>query len=141
MCATVTKSLSWLQFMCFLNFLGPSRENLSYWNHQPVKDASPSKHAGVKRKLSAMNECFLTLMRLRVGLLSMNIAYRFNVPNSCVSKIVTTWIQLMYLQFGVLRERIFVSCEMAKLHMPSCFRKFKGIRIIIDCSEFFVTNV
>ena len=130
--------LSWLQFMCLWNFLGPAREKLSYWNHQPVKDASPSKRAGVKRKLSAMNECFLTLVRLRVGLLSMDIAYRFNVPNSCVSKMVTTWIQFMYLQFGVLRERMFVSREIAKLHMPSCFRKFKGIRVIIDCSEFFV---
>ena len=130
--------LSWLQFMCLWNFLGPAREKLSYWNHQPVKDASPSKRAGVKRKLSAMNECFLTLVRLCVGLLSMDIAYRFNVPNSCVSQIVTTWIQFMYLQFGVLRERMFVSREIAKLHMPSCFRKFKGIRVIIDCSEFFV---
>ena len=70
--------------MCLWNFLGPAREKLSYWNHQPVKDASPSKRAGVKRKLSAMNECFLTLARLRIGLQSIDIAYRFNVPNSCV---------------------------------------------------------
>ena len=33
---------------------------------------------------------------------------------------------------------MFVSCEIAKLHMPSCFRKLKGIRVIIDCSEFFI---
>ena len=33
---------------------------------------------------------------------------------------------------------MLVSRKIAKLHMPSCFRKFKGIRVIIDCSEFFV---
>ena len=33
---------------------------------------------------------------------------------------------------------MFVSREIAKLRMPSSFRKFKGIPVIIDCSEFFV---
>ena len=132
--------LSWLQFMCLWNFLGPAKEKLMYWNRKPVKDEekSPKKRAGNKRSLSPLNECFLTLVRLRVGLLSMDLAYRFNIPNSCVSTIVTTWIQFMYIQFGVLRDRMFVSREVAKMNMPPCFRKFKGIRVIIDCSEFFV---
>ena len=33
---------------------------------------------------------------------------------------------------------MFVSREVAKMNMPPCFRKFKGIHVIIDCSEFFV---
>ena len=33
---------------------------------------------------------------------------------------------------------MFVSREVAKMNTPPCFRKFKGIRVIIDCSEFLV---
>ena len=67
--------LSWLQFMCLWNFLGPAKEKLMYWNRKPVKDEEKShkKRAGNKRSLSPLNECFLTLVRLRVGLLSMDL--------------------------------------------------------------------
>ena len=36
---------------------------------------------------------------------------------------------------------MFVSREVAKMHMPPCFRKFKDIRVIIDCFEFVVENL
>ena len=55
----------------------------------------PKKRVGNKWALSILNECFLILVRLRVGLLSMDLAM-FNIPNSCVSTFVTTWIQFMY---------------------------------------------
>ena len=131
--------LTWLQFMCMWDFLGPAKNKLSYWN-QPLKNAdiSPSKRPGVKRKLSPMDELFVTLVRLRVGLLNADLSYRCGISVSNVSKIVTTWIQFLYLQFGTLRTRMFPSAKMLKLNMPPCFAKLKNIRVIIDCCEFFV---
>ena len=125
--------------MCLWNFLGSAKDKLIYWN-QPLKNGgtSPSKRQGARRKLSSMDELFLTLVRLRVGLLNFDLSYRFGVSTSSVSKIVTTWIQFLYLQFGTLRNRMFPSREILKLNMPPCFAKFKDIRVIIDCCEFFV---
>ena len=131
--------LTWLQFMCLWEFLGPAKEKLAYWN-QPLKTGgkSPSKRPGVKRKHSPMDELFITLVRLRVGLLNLDLAYRCGVSVSSVSKIVTTWVQFLYIQFGRLRPHMFPSRDILKLSMPPCFNKFKNIRVIIDCCEFFV---
>ena len=56
--------LSWLQFMCLWNFLGPAKEKLTYWNRKPLKDEekSPKKRAGNKRSLSPLNECLSLLL-------------------------------------------------------------------------------
>ena len=121
------------------NFLGSAKDKLIYWN-QPLKNGgtSPSKRPGARRKLSPMDELFLTLVSLRVGLLNADLSYRFGVSTSSVSQIVTKWIQFLYLQFGTLRNRMFPSRDILKLNMPPCFAKFKDIRVIIDCCEFFV---
>lgn len=130
--------LTWLQFMALWNFLGPSRDKLSYHNSSLKSEKSPSKRPGVKRKLDPINELFLTLIRLRTGLLHNDLAYRFGICVSLVSKIVTTWIQFMYLQFSTLKKPMFATREIVARTLPSCFKKFKGIRSIIDCTEFFV---
>ena len=46
-----------------------------------------------------MEEFFLVLVRLRLGLMEQDIAYRFNISQSTVSRIIITWINFMYLQF------------------------------------------
>ncbi|XP_041858672.1 uncharacterized protein LOC121650918 [Melanotaenia boesemani] len=130
--------LTWLQFMALWNFLGPSTDKLTYHKSTLRSEISPSKRPGVKRKLDPINELFLTLIRLRTGLLHQDLAFRFGVSVSLVSKIVTTWIQFMYLEFSTLRKQMFASREIVARNLPSCFKRFKGIRTIIDCTEFFV---
>lgn len=131
--------LTWIQFMFVWEFLGPAKDKVCYWNQQlKTGEKSPSKRPGVRRKLSPLDEFFLSLVRLRVGLLNADLAYRFGISSSSVSKIVTSWIQFLYLQFGSLRNKMFTSRQLLKRSMPSCFAKFKGIRVIIDCCEFFV---
>lgn len=131
--------LTWSQFLCLWEFLGPAKNKLSYCD-QPTKNTekSPSKRPGPKRKLTPMDELFLTLLRLRTGLLNVDLGYRFGIANSTVSKIFHTWIQFLYLSFSCLRDRMFAPREVVAKNLPSSFRKFKGIRVIIDCSEFFV---
>lgn len=85
---TFYRSLSWLLFMCLWNILGPAGKKLSYWNHQPGKDAPPRKHAGVKRKLSAMNKCFLTMVRLVLGCLAWTLLICDNMDSVYV---FTVW--------------------------------------------------
>ena len=129
--------LTWDQFVCVRNYLGSAKDKVCYWNQQlKTGDKSPSKRPGVRRKLSPLNEFFLTMVRLRVGLLNKDLAYRFGISPSSVSKIVTSWIQFLHLQFGRMRNVMFASRQLLKHNMPSCFAKFKGIRVIIDCCGF-----
>ena len=68
--------LTWMQLMCMWNVFGSCKDKLIYWN-QPLKngDTSPSKWPGARRKLSPMDELFLTLVRLRLGLLNAGMSY------------------------------------------------------------------
>ncbi|XP_006824990.1 uncharacterized protein LOC100378599 [Saccoglossus kowalevskii] len=131
--------LTWLQFMSLWNFLGPARDKLLFWKRDyNNEEASPNLRRGPERKLDSMNELFLTLVRLRVGLLHQDIAYRFGISKGHVTTVVTTWIQLLYKQFSRLRSDMFPSRDIVKRNLPACFKKFRDIRVIIDCSEFFV---
>ena len=130
--------LTWLQFMALWNFLGPSKEKLAYYKSTLKPEKSSVKWPGVKRKLDPINELFLTLMGLRTGLLHRDLAYTFGISASLVAKVVTTWIQYMYLEFSRLKEPMFATREIVARNLPSCFKKFKGIRTIIDCTELFV---
>ena len=73
----------------------------------------PSEHyvspvqLGVKRgrprSLKPQEEFFLTLCRLRQGFAETHLSPLFNVSQATVSRIVISWINFMYLRFGVLK--------------------------------------
>lgn len=133
--------LIWDQFLALWRFLGPAREKLTLWNMSVKKDViSPCKRRGPNRKLSAMDQLFMTLIRLRLGLLQQDLAYRFCVSTSYVSRCVTTWIQFLYHEFGNLRDLMFATRDITKENMPRCFKRFKNLRLIIDATEFVVQS-
>ena len=80
---------------CF-DFLRPATSHLLYRDSKRVLHQS---NKGRPRSLSPMDEFFLTLVRLRLGLLEQDIAYRFGVSQSTISRVFTSWINFMYLQF------------------------------------------
>ena len=96
---------------CF-DFGGPAASRLLYRDSRRVLHQS---NKGRPRSLSPMDEFFLTLVRLRLGLLEDDIAYRFGVSQSTVSRIFTSWINFMYLQLkqiplGLLRSLFKPTC-------------------------------
>ena len=86
------------------------------------------------------NELFLTLMRLRLGLLHQDLAHRFKTNTRQVSTIILTWMQLLYKQFGTIRNLMFSTRDKVRQHLPKCFKKYKNIRCIIDCTEVHVQS-
>ena len=133
--------LTFQQFLCLWDFLGDSVKKISYWNTN-VGDLNktPSKRPGRRRKLTPQNELFLTLIRLRLGLLQQDLAYRFKTNTRQISTIVLTWIQLLYKQFGTIRNLMFATRDKVRKHLPKCFKKYKNIRCIIDCTEVHVQS-
>ena len=78
----------------------------------------------------------MVLVRLRLALLEKDLAHRFNISVTSVSRILTTWIIFLNQQLRPLIT--FPSRIVIQRHMPSQFKaKYPDTRIIIDCTELF----
>jgi len=77
------------QFSCLLEFLGNGVNNLTYLGSS---SASNSNDDGPSRKLTAENKILLVLTRLSVGILEQDLAVHFELSQSHVSRIITTWV-------------------------------------------------
>ncbi|VDH93027.1 Hypothetical predicted protein [Mytilus galloprovincialis] len=127
------------KFMCLWGYLGPSVNKLVYWNKDcGVPDRSHKKRPGPKQKMTPMNELFMTLIRIRQGLLLEDLSYRFGVSKTTVSRVVLTWIQFLYIRLSAFRTKMFPDRSKIRKHLPKSFKKYKNIRCIIDCTEVFV---
>ena len=137
-------------FKCVFNFLLPKAQNMQYWRgakqtekEAPKGTATPfqlfagtGKKSGPPRKLSLEQEILLTLMKLRLALLTEDLAFRFDVSSATASSIFITWIKLMSKELSVLI--IWPSRSQVRKTLPSCFAKlYPKVRCIIDCFECF----
>lgn len=83
------------------------------------------------------NQIFIVLVRLRLGLLEEDIAYRYDISQSTVSRMFRFWINVMYSYF--IQIPIWPSREIVKKYMPECFiSKYPSTRIILDGTEIFI---
>ncbi|XP_064462707.1 uncharacterized protein LOC135373434 [Ornithodoros turicata] len=99
------------------------------------EDASTARSAaGRKRKLSPENELFLVLVRLRLGLLEADLAHRFSITQSTVSRICTSWINFLYVKLSALP--LWPPREVINATMPPQFaEKYASTRVILDATE------
>ena len=119
---------------CF-DFFGPAAMNLQYKDTSTVFEAG--KRLGRPRSLPPLEEFFLTMVRLRLGLLEQDIAYRFGISQSTVSRIFATWINFMYHQFK--RISLWPPQPYIRAHMPQVFKnRYPTTRVIIDATEVFI---
>lgn len=78
-------------------------------------------------------EFSLVSCRFKGGLLEEDLAARFRMSQSLVSRIVT-WSKFMYYRFKELE--IFSERQITELHKPACFKnKYGGTTVIIDATE------
>lgn len=77
------------------------------------------------------------MVRLRLGLYEVDIADRFGVHPSTVSRIVITWLNLMFSKFQQLPA--WLSRHKINRLMPLCFKKWYQTTRVIDCTEFLST--
>ena len=119
--------------ICY-NFLGPAVAALCYHERSSGKEASFMGH---HRSLTPSNEYFLTLCRLRAGLKEQDLAYRFGISQSTVSRIVTTWLDFMFHKFKEIP--IWLNRQVVDHFMPDCFRSlYPRTRCVIDATELFI---
>ena len=100
-------------------------------------DILPINRKGPDRALSLEQEYLLLLMRLRLGLLVKDVAFRFQISSTRVSQIWINWIKLMSIELQNLI--IWPSRGQVRATMPKAFVKlYPKLRTIIDCTEIFV---
>ncbi|XP_069119303.1 uncharacterized protein, partial [Argopecten irradians] len=105
-------------FMFVFRCLGPAANDLSY------KCTS----------LSAENQFFLTMIKLRQGSEDFELSEKFNISETTVSKVIITWINFMYFQLKELP--IWPARDTVTEHMPVDFKKkFQSTRVILDATE------
>lgn len=98
-------------------------------------DAKGRKWNRKNKKLSLMNEFFMTLVRLRLGLFELDLAHRFNVSKGSVHRVCISWINFMYLRLGSIN--IWPSSDAIRTTMPENVKdKFPDLEWIIDAFEF-----
>ena len=84
--------------------------------------------------LRLIDEFFMVLMRLRLGLLLEDLAARFRISVSTCGRIFNKWIDYLDVQLAFLVQWSDRECVQAT--MPSSFRnKYPNCRVIIDCTE------
>ena len=126
-------TLDFLLKACFY-FWGQGATQLQYRDSRRVFEMS---NKGRPRKLSLLEEFFLTMVSLRLGLLEQDIAYRFSISQSTVSRFFTTWINFMYLLFK--RIPFWPPQGYIGSHMPQVFReRYLTTQVIIDAMEVFI---
>ena len=119
-------------FLAFYEFLGSSVNELAY------RGVSQRAHKRQRRrKLDSLNQLFLTLVKLRLNLRNKDLAFRFGICESLVSRYVTTWICFLYHHLKEVKWMPEV--EQVRATLPHSFRQaYSTTFAIIDGSELFI---
>ena len=79
----------------------------------------------------------MVLVRLRLGLFEKDLADRFGISTSSVSRICITWINFLYLKLHEIL--LWLARDKVKSSMPKSFHDlYPTTRVIIDATEIFV---
>ena len=109
-------------FAIIFQFLGPVVGKLQYWGGK--QNAKKRQRA---KKLTPIDQLFMTLVKLRLDLKVVDIAFCFNISTALVSRYFTTWICFLYHH---LKEIDWMpSVKQVEGTLPSAFRESILLRI------------
>ena len=131
--------------LAVFRMLKKKSEDIRYWAGPHRVAVVSNKFASRQhfmpfRSLNFEGELLMTFMRLRLGLMVIDLADRFGISIATVTRI-TTLIKFIAIQFSSL---IFtVPQENNHLILPKSFTKspFNKVRFIIDCTEMFLETL
>ena len=84
-----------------------------------------------------LNEFFLILCRLKLGLSEQDLAFLFQVSQPTVSRIFITWINFLFVKFKEVPS--WPSQQTVDKYMPDSFKVlYPTTRCIIDATEIFI---
>ncbi|KAG5261263.1 hypothetical protein AALO_G00301880 [Alosa alosa] len=83
--------------------------------------------------LQPIDECFMFLNYLALGSKQRDLADRYNVHQSTVSRIIASWSNFLYTVLGSVR--IWIPQEQIGEYLPEDFKDYPDTTVILDCTE------
>ncbi|CAN7939899.1 unnamed protein product, partial [Ixodes hexagonus] len=123
---------SYGHFLVLLQFLDPGEDgkNIKYWKSAASSDG---ERRG-RPQMSIVNQLFLVLVKLRVGLFYKHLGHLFDVSEATVPRVFLTWMSQLYLQLTQLP--LWLPRYVVDSLMPAAFKdKYESTRVIIDATE------
>lgn len=122
-------------FVSLLKFLEAGEDGKFIQRPRKNSSGQPSyDSSGRKRKITAENQLFLVLIKLRLGLFHQHLAHLFEVSTSTVSRIFSSWVDFMYLRMFSLD--LWLPRHEIDATMPPAFaEKYKTTRVLLDATE------
>ena len=118
----------------YRTILEPDAKVMRQWRSGESKDNYAEIKIGRNFKLPLLEQFFLTMVRLRLGLLELDLAVRFDLSQPSVSRITMTWINLLYHSLKSLER--YPPWHIVRKYMPQVFKEYPNTRLIIDATEF-----
>ena len=120
-------------------YFGPEVLQMQYWRVNKSSHSSGDHRnkssSGPKCTLTHLGKFILVLMKLKGCLFIDDLAARFGISSSQVSKIFTIWICFCYNELSLLFKP--PSQEVVRQAMPAQFKDFPKTKLIIDFTEIF----
>ena len=95
---------NWATFLVLFQFLEPKASRMTWWcgGKTSKQKTSLLDKPGRKRKLALIDEFFAVLMRLRFGLLLEDVADRFGISSTTMSRLFITWVLFLAKELQLL---------------------------------------
>ncbi|CAG2207149.1 unnamed protein product [Mytilus edulis] len=119
--------------------LQPTATTMVRWSQMQrhVNKENVNENAFHCETLLLIDQFFLFLCRVRQGLSEQDLAVRFNISQSSVSRILITWANYLYCMLGSLP--LWSSRAAIDESMPQSFKDtYPKTRVILDCTEIRV---
>ncbi|XP_026064655.1 uncharacterized protein LOC113047483 [Carassius auratus] len=123
-------SFWWLIEPSIHKIIRVSRSKSAARKHEDVTRVLPPSE---RQLLQPIDEFFLFLIYLSVGLKERDLAHRVHMHPSTVSRIISTWTNYLYTLLGSVC--VWLSAAEVKSNLPEEFTDFPDTQVIIDCTE------
>ena len=124
-------------------WLEPSAKNMNTWSQvqrsgtPPVDFQGKTGDSSTKFTLPLIDQFFLFLVRVKQGFPIEDLAVRFKVSPSTVSRVFLTWANFLYFMLGQIP--IWPTKVQVKANLPDCFKlTYPNTCVILDCTEIKV---
>ncbi|KAK7895700.1 hypothetical protein WMY93_021025 [Mugilogobius chulae] len=124
-----TRFASYAHLMSFWGQIEPALPDMVRITATPGQDV---RHA-VTTSLQPIDEFFLFMNYLSLDLVQKDLAHRFKVHQSTVSRIINTWANFLYEVLGAIG--IWLDEDTIKENIPEVFSSYADTHIILDCTE------
>ncbi|XP_047433924.1 uncharacterized protein LOC125003789 isoform X2 [Mugil cephalus] len=97
------------------------------------KGSSMKQSTAATSSLQRIDEMFLFLNYLALGLKPKGLADRFGIDQFTVTRIIATWSNFLFTILGSVR--IWLPVEKILEHLPAEFKDYADTTVILDCTE------